>query len=264
MSNSSRQLILKFVSEVWFGSPAEFFATLPAEEQTGLLQLIREYKLEAWGYYALNQLLPAAEAADFQEKYQQNAVASLKSKVALKSLYQLFEEKKIRFVPIKGIDLAWRCYPAAALRSFCDWDILIHPDDCLQALDALANDGWKVLGKLDVNTRHHHFAVHEKDGIFLEPHRSLSQFDGIDVYELWQEIKPVKVDSMQHELSAELNIIQLVRHFSENNYLHQPLLKFLSHKEGGQRQNYRKNADTEKFSHGVHRLSSVPAASDSR
>jgi len=228
MSENSRQLILKFVSETWFGSPAEFFATLPAEEQSRLLQLIMEYKLEALGYYTLNQALPASEAAAFQKKYQANAVSSLKNKVALKSLYQLFEEKKIRFAPIKGADLAWRCYPSAALRSFCDWDILIHPDDCLRALEELANAGWKVLDKLNVNTPHHHFAVHEKDGFFLEPHRSFSQINGVAASELWQEIKPVQGDSMQHELSAELNIIQLVRHFSENNYLHQPQMKFLN------------------------------------
>ena len=78
------------------------------------------------------------------------------------------------------------------------WDVLIHPDDCLAALEFLRLDGWQIMKKLDVKTAHHHFAVHRKNDFFLEPHKSLAQFNDIDPYDLWNEIFPESPGSMQH------------------------------------------------------------------
>lgn len=227
MSKNPDQVILRFLSQVWFGSPGKYWDDLTADERSGLLQQITDHNLEALGYYALHDKLPEDLLKKFHEKYQRNSIYALRSQVAFAELCKFFKDKKIRFCPIKGVDLASRCYPAAALRSFCDWDVLIHPDDCLAALELLQHDGWQAVTKLDVKTAHHHFAVHCKNNFFLEPHRSLAQFNDIAPHDLWNEILPESPGSMQHVLSPELNILQLLRHASCNNYSHLPVVKLL-------------------------------------
>lgn len=227
MGKQPDSLILQFVSQAWFGSAADYYEKLPQYKQGDLLKQLVEHDLEPLGYYALNEKLPPEYLKDFREKYQFNSIGSLKTQVAFAQLCAVFKKNNIRFAPFKGVDIAKRLFPAAALRSFCDWDVLIHPDDCAPALDVLQQNGWKALEKVDLNTSHYHFAVHTKDNYFLEPHWTFSQFGKVDPRELWEEITPETCGSVQHVLSGELNILQLIRHASFNNYSHLPLLKML-------------------------------------
>ena len=115
MSKNPDQVILRFLSQVWFGLPGKYWDDLTAEERTGLLQQITEHDLDAVGYYALHDKLPEEQLKKFHGKYQRNSIIALRSQVAFAELCKFFKNKKIRFCPIKGVDLAPRCYPAAAL-----------------------------------------------------------------------------------------------------------------------------------------------------
>ena len=74
------------------------------------------------------------------QNVRQNAFA-IGNQMKFGSFCALLDGHGIRYVPIKGIDLAFRIYPSPALRSFCDWDVLIHREDFFKAVRILLDNG---------------------------------------------------------------------------------------------------------------------------
>ncbi len=176
-------------------------------------------------YYFLQKHLPEPYQSDFRRKWQGITVFMMKQEFGLQQFFRQLEAEKLRFAPLKGAELAFHAYPDPALRSFGDWDILFHPDDCDRALEFLNRDGWKpeyILPEKLYGHHHYHFAT---KGIFhIEPHRGFSRFNA-DPASLWQEIHPVAPGKYQHRLSAELHVLLLLRHASVEEYTHIPYLR---------------------------------------
>ena len=227
MSDAHEQLVQQFAAEFWFGSPADFFDKLDPDSKSVFLQQIQSNNLQALAYYALNERLPEAERSAFASVYQHKGAMTFRAMALFRELNQLFQAEQIRFAPIKGVDMVRRFYPAGALRIFCDFDILFHPDDCVRALEVLQKNGWVPAGKVDLAEKHHHYTAHCKNGIVIEPHWTMSYFNNVNTHAIWEEITPEAPGSMLHILSAELNILQLCRHAAANDYTHLPQLKFL-------------------------------------
>lgn len=227
MNNKLEPELLKFLREAVGGRAVEYHRTLSGEAQERLLAMVKEQSQLPLYYYFLSDELPAEQNAALALIYRKRSIKMLKMQVAFKELCQLFESNQIRFAPFKGMDLAFRCYPASALRYLSDWDVLIHPDDCHRALELLAQAHWHTELPVDMDTMHHHYVQHFKNGICLEPHRTFAQFGNVDPVELWQYIHPVKAGSCQHILSAELNLLQLTCHAATWLYSHQPTVKLL-------------------------------------
>lgn len=180
---------------------------LTPEQWQLLSPSIAAYGLERFFYYYANSSLPEALRTPFQTAYQFQAFQALKQEHALKQLKTLFQQHRIRFCPLKGVDLAYRLYPAPALRPMGDIDLLIHPEDCQAARAVLAEAGWQA----EYDYAHqHHYSVILKDGIALEIHFRLPRFIAADMLQVWALLLPV--DSTEHRLPPELNLLLLFNH----------------------------------------------------
>ena len=170
---------------------------------------LERFHLGPLAYFRSRGKLPAPWRQRFNEQFRKQAGNALRQQFAFGQLTAMLEENRIRFTPIKGVDLAFRVYPVPGLRPFCDWDIWIHPDDCGRIRDILKLDGWNC--ELEA-IADHHFAVRRKNGFCLEPHFTLPNFNGIPVRELWKECIPIREGACRHVLSPELNLLLLYRH----------------------------------------------------
>jgi len=146
------------------------------------------------------------------------------NEIALKKLFRRLEQENIPFVPIKGIDLAFRVFPIAALRLFSDWDIWIKRADHKRFCDLLKQDNW--LCPTDCPSDHH-WGDWVKDRFLLEPHFTLPNFSGVPVRELWSHVEdPTESESWKH-LSGSFNMVLLFQHNAGTTFQWSRLLKLL-------------------------------------
>ena len=135
--------------------------------------------------------------------------------------------------PIKGADLAYRLYPDAALRAFCDWDIWFHPDDCERALAVLSEDGWNVPKYYSDDhdavrrSEAHHYSPFVRGRYAVEPHFTLANFEGIDLHEMWDKTAEYPSGDGQRILTPEMNLLMLARHAASRSYYHAQIPKLL-------------------------------------
>ena len=159
-------LLLRFLGACIYGNPVEFYGGLDEAERAELDTQGRFFGMTTWFYRYLSTVLPEEKKTAYQKNYQAQQVKALIGARELKRLYGVLASHGLRFAPIKGADLTYRLYPDAALRTFCDWDIWFHPDDCERSLEVLAEDGWKVPEVssenhvIDQMKERHHFTMH--------------------------------------------------------------------------------------------------------
>ncbi|MBE6368124.1 MAG: hypothetical protein E7052_09500 [Lentisphaerae bacterium] len=225
--NQTSALLMDFLRELVWQDAKKWYTQLSSAEQEEFFAQLNKKHLQAIAYWGLNNVLPAEKQEQWRIIYQSFSIAALKNRAALDKLRAVFEQEKIRFALIKGLDLAFRCYPAPALRKFIDWDILIHPADQLRALEVLKKENWVTPFGYELPDSHHHFQLHCKDGFYLEPHKMCSHFDNVDPLEFWQQCKPLAPAGMEHVLSNELRLLVLTRHAAGNHYRHVPVTKLL-------------------------------------
>ena len=227
--------LLRFLGACVYGNPATYYGGLNEAERAELDIQGRTFGMTAWFYRYLSKVLPEEKRLAYQKIYQARQVKALLGAHELKRLYGVLASYNLRFVPIKGADLAYRLYPDTALRVFCDWDIWFHPDDCERALAVLAEDGWKVpeLRKTSSqsgteNDNYHHFQPYVRGGYVLEPHFTLSKFRDIDPIKMWEYTCCCTTGDGQHVLTPEMNLLMLARHASAQSFLHAQIPKLLT------------------------------------
>ncbi len=219
--------LLAFLRAALWGDAISFYRALSDDKQRNLLKECREQALSTLFYYYLHDELNQSLAEELQKKYQQYSINMLKNKVAFTALEDIFERNQIRYAPFKGMDLAYRCYPAPALRYLSDWDVLIHYEDTSRALKILQENMWSPQGEVNLKTMHHHYVQHFKGGYCLEPHWTFARFGNTAPEKLWEHIHPVNPGRMRHQLSAELNLLQLNCHAASWLYGHLRVSKLL-------------------------------------
>ena len=184
-------LLLRFLGACVYGNAGDCYAALGEAERAELEVQVKSFGMDAWFYRYLLDFLPKEKRVEYRKNYLTRRAKNVIEAQELKQLCRSLAAKGLRFVPIKGADLAYRLYPDAALRVFGDWDIWFHPDDCEGALAALAEDGWKVPECFSSDHESvrmgdaHHFSPHVRGRRVIEPHFTLSRFEGVDVHELW-------------------------------------------------------------------------------
>ena len=226
--------LLLFLGACAYEDPAAYYGGLNEAERAELDIQGRTFGMTAWFYRYLCDVLPEEKRLAYQKIYQARQVKALLGARELKRLYGVLASHNLRFVPIKGADLAYRLYPDAALRVFCDWDIWFHPDDCERALDVLAEDGWKApeasLTNLDADQMkgRHHFLGHVRGQYRIEPHFTLANFEEIAPNEMWNHTLNYPGGDGQRVLSPEMNLLMLTRHAASKSYYHAQLAKLLT------------------------------------
>ena len=199
---------------------------IPAEAlQDEFLRQAKADGLGAFCHCCLHGRLEGKNGDKLRKLWQKQSVLNLEYEVALKSLSKILTEATVRFLFIKGGDLAFRVYPYASMRSFGDLDVLLHPDDCQRGLACLEQHGWQSLYKYP-QWWWHHFSPYTKGNCVLEPHWTLPGFDGIKPEQIWKYAVPTG-EGTSHVLSPEMNLLMLSRHLSEDSYRVFSLGKFL-------------------------------------
>lgn len=147
------------------------------------------------------------EYPEFRNDYRMLAMRELPQRLAMEGLSRLFEREKLRFAPFKGAYLADACYPDPVLRSRCDIDLLVPPEEIDRALEVLRADGWK--DPYDYRPRHHCPVMH-KGGTALEVHLGLPHLE-VSAERLWELLVPEGA-GFRHHLRPELELISLFNH----------------------------------------------------
>ncbi len=226
--------LLRFLGACIYGDAPAFYGALNESERTELEAQGKRFGLATWFYRYLHDVLPEEKRAEYQKAYQLRQLKAIKGVLELKRLYGVLASHGLRFVPIKGADLAYRLYPDNALRAFNDWDIWFHPDDCERALEVLKNDGWTIPESYSDDheavkkTEAHHFSLHVRGQYALEPHFTLANFEGVNPREMWDETVECPGGDGQRILSPEMNLLMLARHAASQSYYHARLPKLLT------------------------------------
>ena len=226
--------LLRFLGLCVYGNPVAYYGGLNDAERAELDIQGRTFGMTAWFYRYLCDVLPEEKRLAYQKIYQARQVKALLGARELKRLYGVLASHGLRFAPIKGADLAYRLYPDAALRVFCDWDIWFHPDDGERTLAVLAEDGWKVPecypGDHEAvrSSGAHHFSPHARGQHIIEPHFTLANFKEIAPNEMWLQTLDYPDGDGQRVLSPEMNLLMLTRHAASKSYYHAQLPKLLT------------------------------------
>ena len=226
--------LLQFLGACAYGDAKAYYAGLNESERAELEGQGKRFGMSAWFYRYLLDVLPDAKRTEYQKLYQGRQVKALLGAQELKRLYCVLAAHGLRFVPIKGADLAYRLYPDTALRVFGDWDIWFHPDDCERALAILAEDGWfppehyTDSHNAVIKSANHHFSPHIRGGYALEPHFTLANYAGVDPHEMWEHTMEYPAGDGQRVLTPEMNLLMLARHASSQSYYHAQIPKLLT------------------------------------
>ncbi len=133
-------------------------AHIPAEPETieslaqevdwpAFVELARWHGVSPLVFHSLNKcgLGPEADEARtaLQGDFQWNALNASRLSMELGSVVRFLEERGMPSVPFKGAALAASSYGNLWLRQFSDLDLLVRPEDALEAKRALAERGYR-------------------------------------------------------------------------------------------------------------------------
>lgn len=140
-----------------------------------------------------------------------------KQKSELDKIKKLFNENKIPFIPLKGAVIR-NIYPEPYLRTCCDIDILVHPEDAERAIAVL-----KCNGFINDVKYVHDYTIYSPNGVHLELHfdtivdeKSFADIKAV-LNNIWQYAVPKTLDSYEYVLTDEMfyfyHISHLAKHF---------------------------------------------------
>lgn len=134
-------------------TPAECCAALLAGGSTLLSLVLSQGLGPLWHHrlqpVGLQDVLPAETIAALRSARLAAVLGYLPQRAALAQIDNLFEEKGIAYLVVKGAHVRECVYPDAALRSACDIDILIAPQDRLRTARLLFDLGYTYRANAD-------------------------------------------------------------------------------------------------------------------
>lgn len=137
----------------------------------------------------------------------------------------LFEENKIPHIPLKGACIR-QYYPEPWLRTSCDIDILVKPDNLEKAEFLLVNE----LGYKKDRSGSHDIAFYTNEGLHIELHFKLTETDnkksgkarkwsGRELENIWDSCHLVENKKYHYAMSDEMfylyHIIHMANHIEE-------------------------------------------------
>jgi hypothetical protein len=175
-----------------------------------------------WAFKDLDlSFVPQDVVTQLKFEYKQNFARNIVLSDRLAWLCRTFEGNDIPFVPIKGLILSDQTFPSEALRSLCDLDVLIQPENLNKAVEILTRNGL-LLAENDS-----HFAVDldkQRDIKFvgamkgfdyvLELHWKFKDtFLKLEQDVVWSNLVDYKWNGLKLRVfSPELTLIHLIHH----------------------------------------------------
>lgn len=131
--------------------------------------------------------------------------------IAQEEISLLLEKEKIRYVSLKGAELR-KLYPVPWMRTSCDIDVLVHPEELKRAITCLEVKGWKK-----ENENFHDVSLHSPEGVNLELHFNLKETsDALDnvLERVWDYVVPVGETEIRGKMTGEFFFYHHLAHMS--------------------------------------------------
>ncbi len=152
---------------------------------TWLLSLAAQHDVSCLIYQTLqdtcSEAVPAPVINQLRQEFQTCTLNNLFFTQELLKLLALFEAHHIPVLPYKGPALALALYGNLSLRTFCDLDLLIRPQDLIQVKLLLAAEGYDTLAVDDTQ---------EAANVWSDSERDFVRQDGKVVLDLHWRITP--------------------------------------------------------------------------
>ncbi len=195
---------------------AELMEELTAERMGQALALAKKHDVVPMVANALFKLGTPQVAQDCQKLIFGAAMRYEQMNYVLESVNGLFERNEIPFIPLKGAVLR-RFYPEPWMRTSCDIDVLVHPEDLERAIEALCSKLGYTLKSRDS----YDVSLYSPSGVHLELHFALMEkrFEASRYLEtVWQNASPVAEGSFRYAMTDDLfyfhQVVHLAKHFA--------------------------------------------------
>lgn len=194
---------------------------LYSEEQlSSLLSMGKSHDIEHLVLVGLkNSGLLVGEAAKFENLILKTAFRFERLDFEFKKLCGALEDAKIPFLPLKGSVLR-RFYPEPWMRTSCDIDVLVHPEDLQKAIDCLC----EKLKYIEHGRATHDVSLYSPAGNHIELHFDLVEEgranSAIDILSsVWDMVTPREGSDFHYEMPDDLfyfyHIAHMAKHFEE-------------------------------------------------
>ena len=153
--------------------------------------------------------------AAFRDDYRCAAMNELPLSVEFKRIAAAFRKAGVRFAPIKGADLAERCYPDPAVRIRCDIDLLVRSEDIARAIDIAHAEGWRT--EHQYRDENHCPSMYKKNAM-LELHFNLPEFPPDSAAGVWAKLV-AQGGTSEYRLPPELALTVAFHHARNHRWI---------------------------------------------
>ncbi len=152
-------------------------------------------------------------SSDMLKKLQHEEMLSIyrheRMAFALETICHAFDNAKIPYILLKGAILR-EYYPKATMRTSCDIDVLVKPEDHQRAIDVLVPNGF-TLGEAE----YHDVSLFSPSGVHLELHFNIQEnivrLDSV-LKKAWEYATPA--EGYRYEFSKEFFLCHVYAHIS--------------------------------------------------
>lgn len=132
-------------------------------------------------------------------------------------LYKTLESARIPFIPLKG-SVIRPCYPSPDMRTSCDIDVLVHPEQLEEAIDVLKNQ----LSCTETSRGSHDVSLYSSRGIHIELHYTLIESDrapeAVEILDsVWDHVSPHEGCTYRMRMHDDLflfyHFVHMMKHF---------------------------------------------------
>ncbi len=157
------------------------------------------------------------QQGQFMNEFYKAVYAQEKQDKSFNELCDMFEEKGIEYIPLKGAEIR-KLYPQSWMRTSCDVDILVKEKDLKKASDAILNsNGYSKKGESN-----HDIVFVSSNGTLIELHYKLlgnkkSPLHSKVLNDVWKSAKPCEGFKYRYNLSNDIfyyyHILHMAKHF---------------------------------------------------
>jgi Uncharacterised nucleotidyltransferase len=208
-------LLLDILSKFIFsGGNSKSIAKIDADTLELLCRKADDNSLGSLLYYycGKDQVLPDLWMDKWSADFRTMSANELRQADELKNVYKILADNDIEAAPLKGACLAYNYYPHPALRSMCDFDILIRPESIKKAFQLMLDNNFT--SDYDLESRHHEPPLNSPRGFVVELHSHITPDSKRCTHDaLWQDCRKSDFKGQVIScLSPEITLLHTIKH----------------------------------------------------